>query len=111
VRVVGEPGAFEVPHVVDVDSLLGRAGEAGVARLAVIPERAQALRARGRVVGATGSGAGGRDLVEVAFSSLWAFADEVVGYADAVVVMEPASLRAIVVERLMRAGAWGVNHG
>lgn len=112
VRAVGGPGAFEVPDAVDVDGLLGDAGESGVARLAVSADRAEALRARGQVVASTGPGTGGRDVVDVEFTSLSAFADEVVGYADAVVVLGPASLRTIVMDRLRRAAAWmGADRG
>lgn len=107
VRPVGDAGVFEVPEVVEVEELLGGVGESGTAVLAVTPERGEALRARGRVVGSTGSGAGGRDVVEVDFSSMGAFADEVVGYAGAVVVVEPARLRQVVLGRLRAAVSWG----
>ncbi|MFC7878436.1 helix-turn-helix transcriptional regulator [Isoptericola sp. NPDC057391] len=113
VRVGSQPGAFDVPDAVDVDAMLGeRVGALQRARLAVVPERAQALRARavpaadGGDPGDGGRRAGrrdGRDLLEVEFRSLSAFADEVAGYGPAVVVLEPAQLRADVLRRLEAA--------
>jgi proteasome accessory factor B len=125
VRVGSQPGAFDVPEAVDVDAMLGeRVGVLQRARLAVVPERAQALRARavpagtddradGRTDGpASGRVAGrhdGRDLLEVEFRSLSALADEVAGYGPAVVVLEPAQLRADVLRRL--GAAAGLDDG
>ncbi|WP_166847613.1 YafY family protein [Isoptericola sp. BMS4] len=120
VRVGARSGAFDVPAEVDVDAMLGeRVGVTRRAVLAVVPERAQALRARvlrrpdgAADEGAQGEGAGGarraargRDVVEVEFRSLSAFADEVAAYGAAVVVLEPADLRADVVRRLSAAAA------
>ncbi|MEU2201109.1 WYL domain-containing protein [Isoptericola sp. NPDC019482] len=115
VRVGSQAGAFDVPEAVDVDAMLGeRVGALQRAVLAVVPERAQALRARAALPadraatgeGADGAGRGrhdGRDLLEVEFRSLSAFADEVAGYGPAVVVLEPAQLRADVLRRLEAA--------
>lgn len=117
VKVGSRPGAFDVPAEVDVDAMLGeRVGAVRRARLAVVPERAQALRARAVSVApgaASGSGGAGgepvlvrtdgRDLLEVGFRSLSAFADEVAAYGREVVVLEPADLRADVVRRLTAA--------
>ena len=105
VRVGSQAGAFDVPEAVDVDAMLGeRVGVLQRARLAVVPERAQALRARA-LPGDGGARADGRDLVEVEFRSLSAFADEVAGYGPAVVVLEPPQLRADVLRRLSAAAA------
>ncbi|SKC71096.1 proteasome accessory factor B [Krasilnikoviella flava] len=104
VRVGSRPGAFDVPEAVDVDAMLGeRVGVLQRARLAVVAERAQALRAR--AVPARGDGTDGRDLLEVEFRSLSALADEVAGYGPAVVVLEPPHLRADVLRRLEAAAA------
>ncbi len=123
VRVGSQSGAFDVPDAVDVDAMLGeRVGVLQRARLAVVPERAQALRARAVPIegmeGASGDGASGavggdvarpparhdgRDLLEVEFRSLSAFADEVAGYGPAVVVLAPPQLRADVLRRLEAA--------
>jgi len=111
VRLLGRGGAFTIPQGVDVDALLGaRAGAEQEASLAIGPERAEALRARGRSDG-DGPGAGprpdGRDVVHVTFTNLHAFADEIAGYADAVVVLGPRELREAVVRRLTAAAALG----
>ncbi|MFI2295512.1 helix-turn-helix transcriptional regulator [Isoptericola sp. NPDC019571] len=119
VRVGSQAGAFDVPDAVDVDAMLGeRVGALQRARLAVVPERAQALRARavpatdggdaadhenGGDGGRRGGRRDGRDLLEVEFRSLSAFADEVAGYGPAVVVLEPPQLRADVLRRLEAA--------
>ncbi|MHA7132987.1 helix-turn-helix transcriptional regulator [Oerskovia turbata] len=117
VRLLGRGGAFTIPDGVDVDALLGaRAGAEQEARLAIGPERAEALRARGRSDGdgdgASGGGApgpraDGRDVVHVSFTNLHAFADEIAGYGDAVVVLDPPGLREAVVRRLVAAAAVG----
>ncbi|MFI2102403.1 helix-turn-helix transcriptional regulator [Isoptericola sp. NPDC019693] len=106
VRVGSQAGAFDVPQAVDVDAMLGeRVGVLQRAVLAVVPERAQALRARA-LPGGDGPGEGrrdGRDVLEVEFRSLSAFADEVAGYGPAVVVLRPARLREDVLRRLAAA--------
>lgn len=113
VRATGSRGAFEVPADVDVDAFLGGRGAGGVARLAVVPERAAALRARGTVVGSVPAGAvggasgAGRDVLEVPFSVRTALAEEVVGYGDAVLVLGPPELRDVVVRRLEEAAGLG----
>ncbi|QJW36797.1 helix-turn-helix transcriptional regulator [Cellulosimicrobium protaetiae] len=111
VRATGPRDAFEVPVDVDVDAALGTRDAGGVARLAVVPERAGALRARGTLVGSVpdaraGDGAG-RDVLEVAYDVRYALADEVVGYGDAVLVLGPPDLREAVVRRLRDAAALG----
>ncbi len=114
VRAVGRPGAFDVPAEIDVESLLGARGRhGGVARLAIVPERAGALRARAVSddggPGDSGSGEGGsgspagRDVVAVPFVDVHGAADEIAGYADAVVVLGPPELRDAVVRRLRAA--------
>ncbi|PJI85557.1 helix-turn-helix transcriptional regulator [Luteimicrobium subarcticum] len=105
VRVTGTPGAFVPPEHVDVDAALsGRSGEVREARLAVVPERAGAVRAR--AVSPRGTDLDGRrDLVVVPFTSRAALADELAGYGDVVVVLGPPDLRAAVVARLQEAAA------
>ncbi len=98
VRAVGPPGAYEIPADIDVEAMVGRPARAGVARLALLPERAEALRVRGTAAGPSADGR--RDLVDVPFSSVFAMTDEVVGYADAVVVLDPPALRSAVLDRL-----------
>ena len=111
VRGVGPAAAFVVPAGIDPAAVLDsrRAGTSAVAVLAVRPERASALRSRA-VTGAIRSSQilgdlADRDLIRVPYTSITAFVDEVVGYGDAVVVLEPRELRERVVARLQAAAA------
>jgi len=109
VRAVGEPGAFAAPDA-DVLSRVERAwsgGEQGIARLALAPERAEALRARA-LAAQPGDEAGappGRDVVRVPFRAAWELAEQVVGYGDAVVVLDPPQVRDAVLSMLRTAAA------
>lgn len=114
VRATGERGAFTVPADVDVDRLIGGAAPAPerLALLALRPERASALRARGSAVDGLGAGqerlaqvVADRELVAVPFTSVHAMADEVAGYGEAALVLEPEELRSEVVARLRAAAA------
>lgn len=128
VRATGPEGAFEVPQDLDADALIGLRRQAPVrtAVLAIRPERAGALRARGRGPGSgrthdetatdstdstvtrepvTTPGPPGRDAVVVDFTSVQTLADEVAGYGDAVVVLDPPDLRAAVLFRLRAASS------
>jgi proteasome accessory factor B len=108
IRAVGPPGQFEIPEVVDVDAAMGTVGVQRPAILAVVPERASALRARAVAVPAnlTAHSAGGaRDAIAVPFASVTTFAEEVAGYGAAVVVLDPPELRAEVIRRLEAAAA------
>ncbi len=97
VGLAGPAGGYQVPPH-DVADLLGRSrGTAGTARLAVTSERASALRAR--ATGPTGQ-LGDRDVVTVPVQDEESLAEEIATYADAVLVLEPASLRASVLRRL-----------
>lgn len=110
VRVGAEAGAFDIPAHVDVDAALGAgAGHERTAVLAVVPERASAVRARAVPVpddalGGVAVVPEGRDVVAVPFTSVTTLAEELAGYADAVVVLAPSELRAEVV-RLLQAAA------
>ena len=78
--------------------------EARTAWLAIAPERAEALRARARPTSQTGPTAPeGWDLVAVPFTRASDLADEIAAYTDAVLVLEPASLRESVLRRLRDA--------
>ena len=126
VRGVGEPGAYAIPADVDAAAVVGdRHSERDrLAVLALRPERASAVRARSvpdaPARGTDAAGAAGgldltdarvaavladRDLVRVPFSGVSELADEIVGYADAVVVLAPADLREAVLRRLRAAAA------
>ena len=129
VRTVGEPGAYPIPADLDAAGVLGDRGAEGtrVAVLALRPERASALRARA-VAATDPAGPVGvphpagpeepdladphvaavvsdRDVVRVPFAHRSELADELAGYADAVVVLGPADLRDAVLRRLRAAAA------
>jgi len=106
VRATGPAGAFDIPADLDADALIGlrRPAPSRSAVLALRPERAGALRARARVHGdEAGGSAPGRDVVVVDFTSVSTIADEVAGYGDAVVVLDPPDVRAAVIDRLLAA--------
>ena len=113
VKTVGAPGAFTVPADIDVDQLVGGAPPAPVrhALLALRPERASALRARGSGVteatepASLARAVADRELVRVPYTSAEALADEVAGYGEAVLVLDPPELRERVLERLRAAAA------
>ncbi len=123
VRLAGAAGEYMVPADVDVDAFLSTAGgPEQVARLAVLPERAGAVRARGTVgVTVRGHAPGSttpmeaeaevRDVVEVPYGQLSAMADEIAGYGAAVVVLGPTELREAVLERLRAAARLGADRG
>ncbi|MFC8192284.1 helix-turn-helix transcriptional regulator [Cellulomonas sp. NPDC057328] len=114
VRAVGEPGAFDPPtpdELAEASRMWAGDGPERTALVAVTPDRAGALRARGTPVPADATLPPGadavlaaRDLVAVPFRLAWELAEEVVGYADAVVVLEPSDVRDEVV-RLLRVAA------
>ena len=111
VRRTGEAGAVTVPEHLDTGSVLaGSAGEGGMGRLAVLPDRAAALRARagpGQATDRPVDRVAGRDVLEVPYDDAEFFADELAGYGDAVVVLAPAPLRAAVLRRLEAAAMLG----
>lgn len=105
VRPVGEPGAFAVPADVDPRAMVDSAlvAEARTAWLAVVPGRARALRARAQDVPGAPEGPAGWDVVGVPYTRASDLADEIAAATDAVVVLEPASLRESVLRRLRDA--------
>lgn len=109
VRLTAAAGAFEIPEDLDVDALLGeRTGRERTAVLAVVPERASAVRARARVLDPADLPAPtppDRDLLAVGFTSLTTAAEELAAYGAAVVVLDPPELRAEVLRRLHAAAA------
>lgn len=105
-RIVGQvqqaaaAGTYRVPETVPVGALLGGEGtETVTLRLAVAPERAQLLRARGIVVGA----AAGRDIVEVVTRDPIRAVQEIASYGADVVLLAPAALRTLVLAQLTAA--------
>ncbi|WP_169165432.1 helix-turn-helix transcriptional regulator [Cellulomonas taurus] len=106
VRADGAPGSFDPPEPEQVESAL-RTWEVGQQRTAVLalrPERAEVLRARGRALEADPTRAVDRDLFAVQYRSTWELAEEIVTYGDAVLVLDPPELRAEVI-RLLRTAA------
>lgn len=102
VRAVGPPEAFEIPA-----DALERAGEDAAeqpereAVLAVLPERAGALRALAHPPRESDAGrVPERDVVRVPFRSAMELAYEIAGYGPAVLVLDPPELREVVMRRL-----------
>lgn len=111
VRGVGPERAFSVPRDLDVDELLGTSRAAVPAVVAVVPERAAALRAHARPVStdeavALGAPAElpdrltGREVLALDADDPDVLAGEIVAYGDAVVVLAPQQLRTAVVAML-----------
>lgn len=102
VRAVGSADAYSIPAA-DADSgAYEVADRTALARLALRPERAAALRARAvGIVDASGH----RDIVTVPVADVETLAEELAGYADAVLVLDPAVLRDAVLRRLRAAAA------
>lgn len=107
---VGSPDAFVVPKDVDPMAMLAASqhAETRTAWLSVAADRAGALRSRAVEPGddeppAPAPARPGHDLLAVPFERSADLAEELLGYADAVVVLGPADLRADVVVRLREA--------
>ncbi|MCV2394611.1 WYL domain-containing protein [Actinotalea sp. M2MS4P-6] len=105
VAAVGAPGAFVVPDDIDPRALVdvAREAESRTAWLAIVPERGGALRARAQDLSGGPEAPDGWDLVAVPYTRASDLADEIAAYTDAVVVLEPASLRESVLRRLRDA--------
>lgn len=101
VRRVGEPGQVQIP----TEQSVTEAGTTTVL-LALAPERASALRARGEAE-ATTAGPAGRDVYRLETTDVDRLAEEIAGHTDAVVVLDPPELRAAVLRRLRAAAALG----
>ena len=113
VRPVGAPGAFPPPSDDELAGALAAwtQGPERTAAIAVLPDRAAALRARavedaGFDVDAVPGAREvlvGRDLVHVRYRSTWELAEEIVGYGAAVVVLGPSGVRDAVLDLLRTA--------
>ena len=121
VRPVGAPGAFDPPTDSELAEALTQwtAGPERVAALAVVPDRAAALRARSvddeafdpSSVPGAGAVLAERDLVHVRYRSTWELAEELVGYGAAVVVLGPEPLRDATVHLLRTASRLDIPGG
>lgn len=106
VRPVGPAAAYEIP----ADALEQGSDEPAPpvreAVLAVLPERAGALRARALAPRAADAELfEDRDVVRVPFRSAMELGYEIAGYGAAVLVLDPPELREVVVSRLRAAAA------
>ena len=101
VRRVGEPGQVQIPTQQATTE-----PETTTVLLALAPERASALRARG-VAEAGTTGPAGREVYRLETTDVDRLAEEIAGYTDAVVVLDPPELRAAVLRRLRAAAALG----
>ncbi|QIM20865.1 WYL domain-containing protein [Phycicoccus sp. HDW14] len=104
VRATGRPGAFEVPADHDpramARTLAGPVTQSSPAVLRVRRGAGHALRRRARTVGEVDDQ---WSLVDLDYSDLWAFAEEVAGYGSDVVAEQPRELVDAVVEALRGA--------
>lgn len=106
VRTGGPTDSYTIPEHDGAALVAGTAPGSSRARLAVLPERAAALRARALPPpAATAADAGapappGRDVIELACAEEEALAAELAPYGPGVLVLEPASLREAVLRRL-----------
>jgi len=110
VKASGPSGAFEIPA--DARERLSGRGEGPASEreavLAVLPERAAALRARASEPReGDAERLSDRDLVRVTYRSTMELAYEVAGYGPAVLVLDPPELREVVLTRLRAAAALG----
>ncbi|MDR0483163.1 MAG: WYL domain-containing protein [Cellulomonadaceae bacterium] len=104
VTVSGKDHAFPIPPVVDHARALGEEPER-FATLAVKNDRGHVLRARGTLApGVTVPH--GFEAVKVPFAHTERMADEVASFGDAVIVVDPADVKAGVMARLTAAARW-----
>ncbi|WP_159622453.1 helix-turn-helix transcriptional regulator [Ruania rhizosphaerae] len=103
VRRIGERGAVQIPSRIEVPPVTTTE-----VVLALVPERASALRARAEP-SEHHAAPSDRDVVRLTVTDIDRFAEQVAGYADSVLVLEPAELRSAVLARLRAATAWGEN--
>ncbi|GAB2624606.1 helix-turn-helix transcriptional regulator [Pseudactinotalea suaedae] len=104
VQRVGEPGSVTIPE--HRPPTPERVFHTPV-RLAIRPESAAALRARGSVVDSIEGPTGARDVVALDVSDVEHVADEVAGYGHSVLVLDPPELREAVLARLRAVAALG----
>ena len=104
VQRVGEPGTVTIPD--QRPTTPERIFHTAV-RLAVRPESAGALRARGSVESSIETPVGVRDVVALDVSDVEYLADEIAGYGVSVIVLDPPELREAVLGRLRAVAALG----
>jgi proteasome accessory factor B len=92
----GPTQAFDIPTDIDAASMVASATPQDrlVARVQIDPGSAVSLRRRASSIS--------DDVAEISYADEDAFASELVGYADAVVVLSPESLRHTVIDLLRK---------
>lgn len=97
IEFMSPPGAFAAPSREELETALaGSQPEPVSVVLAIVPERAALLRARGRMSGTEGE----RDIVEIDSYDATLMIEEITSYGPDVVVLAPADVRSAVIERL-----------
>ncbi|MBK5249510.1 MAG: WYL domain-containing protein [Actinomycetales bacterium] len=99
VKRIGEVGHVQIPEGDPGHGIVPTA----TVTLALRPERGSALRARAVADGTHGD----RDVVTLEVTDLELFAEELAGYGDTVLVLDPPALRASVLRRLRAAASLG----
>ncbi|UFU08281.1 helix-turn-helix transcriptional regulator [Ruania halotolerans] len=101
VHRVGTPGQVQIPQTIEPQPV-----PTTEVVLALTPERASALRARSEPANHLGAPAD-RDVVRLEVTEVGRLAEEIAGYGEHVLVLEPAELRSAVLRRLRAAQSWG----
>ncbi|WP_420115098.1 helix-turn-helix transcriptional regulator [Pseudactinotalea sp.] len=104
VERAGQPGTVSIPD--QRPATPERVFHTSV-RLAIRPESAAALRARGTVVSSIETPVGVRDVLTLDVSDVGYLADEVAAYGQSVLVLDPPELRDAVLTRLRAVAVLG----
>lgn len=105
VRTIGGPGSYQLPDDLDVRELAVQLSPPGAVGTAVLRLREGTGLALRRRAASVGEAVAGWQEVTVSYASDVELAGEVVELAADAVVLEPATLRAAVLERLRRLAA------
>ncbi|UFU04537.1 WYL domain-containing protein [Ruania suaedae] len=101
VQRIGDRATVQIPEQIEVPAVTTTE-----VVLALAPERASALRTRAEPATHPLAPAD-RDVVRLRITDVDRFAEQVAGYGDSVLVLEPEELRSAVLERLHAATTWG----
>ncbi|WP_432485123.1 helix-turn-helix transcriptional regulator [Kineococcus esterisolvens] len=120
VKRIGRPGSYEVPADLDPREVVaGTVGERTTRRARLLVRPGSALAVRRRAVSTAPAAVppdrapddAPDDVVEVDVADVEVSADELAGYGDAVVVLDPPDLRDAVLRRLRGAAGLGTGPG